>query len=83
MESQFLMIEPKQQLKIKESLEQGTLKYLSDILEAIKQTNAIEYTRTIAAQEIEQAIAALDVLPNSKYKEGLIKLSHYAINRDH
>ncbi|RUR12553.1 polyprenyl synthetase family protein [Legionella sp. km772] len=74
---------PQQQIKIQESLKKGSLKYLADILEAIHQTNAIEYTRRVAAQEIEQAIAALDVLPNSKYKEGLIELSHYAINRDH
>ena len=72
-----------QRLKIQQSLEEGTLKYLADILEAIKETNAIEYTRSAAAQEIELALASLDILPNSKYKEGLIELSHYAINRDH
>ncbi len=73
----------KQQVKIQESLEQGTLKYLPDILEAITETKAIEYTRTIAAQEIELAIAELEILPNSPYKKALIEFSYYAINRDH
>lgn len=45
-----------QQLKIKASLEQGTLEYLPEILDALAETKAIEYTRSIAALEIDSAI---------------------------
>lgn len=72
-----------QQLKIKESLEQGTLEYLPQILDTLAETKAIEYTRSIAALEVDFAIAALDVLPNSVYKEALIELSQHALHRDH
>ncbi len=73
----------KQQLQIKESLEQGTLDYLPDILKAMTETNAIEQTRTIANAQTELAISSLQILPNSIYKDALIELSQYATNRSH
>lgn len=74
---------PAQQLKIKDSLTQGTLQYLPEILEAINDTNAIEYTRRVAATEIDHAISALQVLPESVYKNALIGIAAYAIGRDY
>jgi octaprenyl-diphosphate synthase len=74
---------PAQQEKIKQSLTQGSLDSLPEILDALKETGAIEYTRTLAAQEVEQAIAALQVLPNSEYKQALEELARYTIARDH
>jgi len=72
-----------QQQIIKISLEQGTLDYLPDILDAIASTKAIDYTRKIAEKEVESAIHVLHKIPDSPYKEGLIQLAHYAISRDH
>ena len=72
-----------QQLKVRESLEQGTLEYLPEIQEAIAATKAIDYTRSVAATEIEHAISALHVLDDTAYKKALIELAQYAINRDH
>ena len=74
---------PAQQEKIKQSLTQGSLDNLPEILDALKETGAIEYTRTLAEQEVEQAIAALQVLPNSEYKTALEELAQYTIARDH
>lgn len=74
---------PEQKQKIQESLEQGTLKHLPDILDAIATTNAIDYTRSIASSEADHAISALQILPDSVYKEALIELAHYAVTRDH
>lgn len=74
---------PSQQLKIKESIEQGSLKHLPEVLEAIAETNAIAYTRQIAAAEIDKALSALQILPDSAYKNALTELAYYAINRDH
>lgn len=72
-----------QQHKIKVSLKQGTLEYLPEILEAIKETKAVDYTKTIAAAEVDRAISALDVLKDSVYKQALVELALYTINRDH
>lgn len=74
---------PIQQQQIRDSLSQGTLEFLPDILETIAATNAIEYTRNAAAKEVDNAISALHVLPDSAYKEALADLARYAIKRDH
>lgn len=73
----------KQQLKIKESIEQCTHDYLPEILEAMKETKAIEYTRDVAASEIDLAISALQILPDSTYKKALEELAYYAVHRNY
>lgn len=70
-----------QQQQIKDSLKLGSLDYLPEILIAIEQTQAISYTKKIAAQEVDFALSALTVLPESKYKSALIDLANFAIER--
>ena len=72
-----------QQLKIKKSIEQGSLHYLPEVLEALAETKAIEYTRSVAATEVELALSALHVLPDSQYKNALADLAEYVIHRNH
>ncbi|MBA2710756.1 MAG: polyprenyl synthetase family protein [Tatlockia sp.] len=72
-----------QQQLIKQSLKEGGLEHLSEILEIIKSTKAIEYTRNFAAKEIDKALAALEVLPDSDYKDALIELTQFALGRNH
>ncbi len=74
---------PAQQLKIKQSLEEGTLKYLPEVMIAITETKAIEYTRDVASTEVEKAIHALNILPESAFKDGLIDIARFAVKRDH
>jgi octaprenyl-diphosphate synthase len=74
---------PTQQNKIRESLEQGTLEYLPEILTAIEETKAIDYTRMIATKEVDIALSALQILPDSVYKEALAELAQYAIDRNY
>ncbi len=74
---------PAQQLKIKESLEQGTLNYLPEVMVAIAETNAIEYTRSVAETEVTRAVSALQVLPDSVYKDALADIARYAVKRNH
>lgn len=70
-----------QQEQIRESLKLGSLTHLPDILIAIEQTNAIAYTKKIAAQEIDSALSALALLPESEYKKALIDLANFAVER--
>ena len=74
---------PAQQEKIKQSLTKGSLEYLPEILEALKETGAIKYTQKLAEQEVDQAISALQVLPDSEYKQALEELARYTVTRDH
>lgn len=72
-----------QQHMVKKSLEQGNLDNLPEILAAIEETKAIDYTRKIAAEEVDKALSALHILPDSVYKNALAELAQYAINREH
>lgn len=71
-----------QQEKVKLSLKEGTLDYLPEILEAIAQTEAIQFTKDVARVEVDKAITALQALPNSVYKEALVELAQFALQRE-
>jgi octaprenyl-diphosphate synthase len=74
---------PRQQQKVRDSLNAGTLDHLPDILEAIAATDAISYTKSVAKTEVTLALNALEILPASAYKQALIDIAHYAVERDH
>lgn len=70
------------QALIREAIEQANgLPHLDRILHIMQQTGALEYTRTCAVRESEKAIACLDVLEHSEYKDALVSLAHIAVNR--
>jgi octaprenyl-diphosphate synthase len=73
---------PAQQLIIQQTLTQGSLDHLTDILNAIEENQSVAYTKQIAQAEAERAINALQPIPNSVYKDALIELAHYALTRD-
>ncbi|HAT4007248.1 TPA: octaprenyl diphosphate synthase [Legionella pneumophila] len=72
-----------QQQQIRESLMKGSLSHLPDILIAIEQTEAIPFTKRIAAQEVDSALSALEILPDSVYKEALVDLAKFALERNY
>jgi octaprenyl-diphosphate synthase len=72
---------PEQQAIVRASLEEGSLAHLPAILEAIAETKAIEHTRKIAAIEVEHAIFALQKIPQSVYKDALVDLAYFAVER--
>lgn len=74
---------PKQQEQIKRSLKEGSLDYLDDILTALEDTKAIEYTQKIAEEEIDKALSALSILPESPSKAALTDLAYFALQRNH
>lgn len=68
---------------IKEALLSGDRQHLNKILQIINETKAIEYTKLSAQNEIDKAIAELNVLEDSTFKQGLIELAKFAISRTH
>lgn len=72
-----------QKQQIEESLKHGTLDFLPEILAALEETKAIEYTKEIAAKEVDTAINCLTILPESKYKNALIGLAQFALLRSY
>jgi octaprenyl-diphosphate synthase len=72
-----------QQQLIRDSLREGSLQHLTEILEAIEATKAIEFTRNYAAQEVDRALTALEILPKTVYKDALVELALFSLQRDH
>ncbi|MCZ4295318.1 octaprenyl diphosphate synthase [Vibrio sinaloensis] len=67
---------------IREAIEKANgMERLNDILAAMEETGSLEYTRQKAYQEADKAIAQLDVLEESVYKQALITLAHMSVHR--
>ena len=68
---------------IREAIKNGDLEKIEQIHEAIHSTGAIEYTSNCAKNEAKQAINALNFLSDSNYKDALIYLANFSVNRNH
>jgi octaprenyl-diphosphate synthase len=66
---------------IKKSLEANTNANLTDVLNILTETKAIEYTNQIALEEVDKAISSLHILPESIYKKALQDIAVYAVER--
>ncbi|MBS3798288.1 MULTISPECIES: octaprenyl diphosphate synthase [unclassified Pseudoalteromonas] len=76
--------EPAQVEQIRTAIEQGNgLDHLDDILTTLAQTKALEFTMERAQQEADKAIAALDFMAASEFKDALVALANIAVKRDH
>lgn len=70
-----------QQTVLREAIVKGGVEYIDEVLAAIKATNALEYTREAAQQEANKAIEALSCIPDSEYKEALLFLARFSVER--
>jgi octaprenyl-diphosphate synthase len=71
-----------QSAMIKEAIETGDgMDKFSLIIQAMQQTGALEYTKQLALDAADKAIAALTPLPESHYKQALIALAHISVER--
>ena len=67
---------------IKEAIEIGDgMDKFSLIIQAMQQTGALEYTKQLALDAADKAIAALTPLPESPYKQAIIALAHISVER--
>ena len=66
---------------VRKAIEDGGLDYLQPVMQAIKETGAIEYTEKTAKNEAELAIQQLAHLPESDYKQALQDLARYSVDR--
>lgn len=74
---------PEQAAMIREAIEKANgMSRLDEILAAMHETGALEYTTQKAYQEVDKAVAQLDILPESEYKQALIALAHSAVKRN-
>ncbi|WP_394245255.1 octaprenyl diphosphate synthase [Vibrio astriarenae] len=72
-----------QAMMIREAIEKSNgMERLDDILLAMEETGSLEYTRQKALTEADKAIAELEILPDSEYKQALIHIAHLAVHRN-
>ncbi|MFM2486735.1 octaprenyl diphosphate synthase [Celerinatantimonas yamalensis] len=73
---------PAQRQMIRQAIEQGDGQGdLTQVLSAMRDTGALDYSRRAAMAEADKAIKALDELADSPHKEALIGLAHIAAAR--
>lgn len=73
---------PATQEIIKDAITHGGIEHMPTILEAIKQTQALEYTFERAKQESRLAIQQLCYLEDSKYRDSLEFLAEFSVQRN-
>lgn len=72
---------PEQAQLIKSAIETGDADFTA-VAQAIKQTDALAYTRQAAEAEAELAYQALQVIPEGPYKHSLLQLCQFSVSRD-
>jgi len=71
-----------QQTLIKTAIETGNgMDNFAAIMQAMQDTGSLEYTKKQALLAADQAIKALQIIPDSDYKQALIGLAHIAVER--
>ena len=66
---------------MRRAIEQGGLESLEPIIEAIRKSGALELTRERALAHADAALAALEVLPPSEWRDALATLARYSVDR--
>lgn len=72
-----------QVLAVRDAIEKGGRDSFDEVLAAIHSTGALEYSRNQARAEAQRACAAIDALLGSAYKDSLVELASFAVDRDH
>ncbi len=65
------------------AIKAGNREVFNDVYAVVKRTNAITYTEQRADEEAQKAIDSLNVLPESEYKNALILLAKFAVQRNY
>jgi octaprenyl-diphosphate synthase len=66
---------------VREAIENGNLARFADVLQVVKETGALEYTRQQAQRESDAAREALAALPDTNYRQSLLQLADFAATR--
>jgi octaprenyl-diphosphate synthase len=74
---------PEQRDLVRTCIEQGDEEHFDSVLAAITTSGALDYTRRQAEIAAERASAAIADLPDGVYKESLLQLAHFSVNRTH
>jgi len=65
------------------AIENGGLTELESVLNAVKETKALEYVRELAKEEIEKGEKLIQHITSSVYKDALLALTQFVTTRDY
>lgn len=65
------------------AIKTGNRDVFNDVYQIVKRTKAIDYTEARADEEAKKAIDSLSILPESNYKNALILLAKFAVQRNY
>ena len=68
---------------IRAAIENGGLIELEGVLDAVKDTKALDYVRQLAKEEIEKGGELIQHISSSIYKDALLALTQFIISRDY
>ncbi len=66
---------------IRNAIEQGGLDHLPQVIEAVKNSGALEHVKALAEAESAICCAAIAHFPESEFKQTLIELADFAVKR--
>ncbi len=66
-----------------EAIRNGNREAFNDVYAVVKRTQAIAYTEQRAEEEAQKAIDALNILPDSAYKNALTLLAKFSVQRSY
>ncbi len=72
---------PEQAAIVRQAIEHGGREDIDQIREVIETTDAIAYTAKTAREEADMAKAMLESVPDTPYKQALITLAEFSVNR--
>ncbi len=71
-----------QRTLIKTAIETGTISMLDQVVDIVKTTGALDFSRRAAAQEAQRAVAAAGRLPQGPHAACLVQLASQLLDRD-
>ena len=66
---------------VRQAIQKGGTEDITPIREAVTASGALDYTARLAQQHADRAIALLDTLPASEYRDALEQLARFAVKR--
>jgi octaprenyl-diphosphate synthase len=74
---------PEQRELVRNCIEQGDEQHFEAILAAVTTSGALDFTRRAAEVAAKRAASAISSLPDSEYKQSLLQLCVFAVDRNH
>ncbi|MBF8176407.1 MAG: octaprenyl diphosphate synthase [Burkholderiaceae bacterium] len=74
---------PEQRELVRGCIENGDEQHFDAVLQAVTTSGALDYTKRKAEEASARATASIAGLPDNAFKDALLKLSAFAVNRNH